>query len=169
MGVRKTPVAVLGVVLVALSVWAVNQLVNPNFVTDLSGWIASGWAISWTGTEGNIGLGALRAVATSAGPSIGMHAAEQCTTATDGVVYDFGGAFKIEPTSTQTGGGRLRVRWWTWVGCTGTPTIGGNADPVTVGGWQALAVVNEVAPAGTQSVTMELIQVVDATGDFIAY
>jgi len=169
MKILGTCAALAAVVLVACPIWAANQLVNPNFAIDLSGWTPEYWAISWTGSEGNLAPGALRAVATSAGGSIGAKAASQCTTAVDGVAYDFGGAFKIEPASTQTGGARLRVTWFSGPGCSGTPTIGGNSDPVTTAGWQALAVDNEVAPAGTQSAMVELIQAVDDTGDFIAY
>jgi len=169
MQVPRTFAAVIVLVLVAFDLRAANQLVNPNFTTDLSGWTPDYWAISWTGSEGNLGPGALRAVATSAGPPIGARAASQCTTAVDGIAYDFGGAFKIEPSSTQTGAARLRVTWFSGAACSGTPTIGGNADPTSVAGWQALAVEDEVAPAGTQSAMVELIQTVDGPGDFIAY
>lgn len=148
---------------------AANQLVNPNFTTNIAGWTVAGWPIDWIGTEGNAAPGALRAVATSSTGSVGMGVATQCTAATAGVAYDFGASFKIEPASTQTGGARLRVTYFTNSNCTGTLTSGGSVDPTSVAGWQSVNVQNDVAPAGTQSAFVELIQSIAGPGTFTAY
>ena len=156
------------IVFVAFAGSTANTLLNPNFTTDIANWNSGGlWAIAHTSAEG---AGALQVTATSAGGSTGALAAWQCTNAAAASVYDYGGMFKIEPTSTQTGGARLRVTWFTGPGCTGVlETTLFHVDATSVAGWQSLAVENLTAPAGTTSVMIELIQSIDDTGNFIAY
>lgn len=150
---------------------AANQLVNPNFTTEVTtGWTTSSWPVVWTGAEGATTPGAAQVTATSAGGSIGGGALTACTTAVAGTTYDFGARFKIDPTSTQTGGGRIRVTWRQGAGCTGGFTTDPNsADPTAAPGWQTLAVENVVAPAGTVSVQIELIQSISGAGTFQAF
>ena len=167
---RKASLLPAALLCFAIPGFAANQIVNAQFTTDVTtGWTPGLWGATWVGTEGDTALGAARVNATSGGGSIGAVGIEQCTTATAAGIYDFGGAFKIEPTSSQTGSARLRVTWYTGPSCTGTPTIGDNIDPGSVAGWQALAVNNTTAPAGTASVLVELIQTVSGTGTFTAY
>lgn len=165
------PLALLSFVLLgfATPADAANQLTNPNFSANVAGWSGGLWAPTWIGTDGNNAPGAARVAATSAGGSLGGGGLNQCTTATALATYDFGGAFKIDPTSTQTGGGRIRVVWWTGPGCTGTSTVADNVDPTSAPGWQALAFNNTVAPAGTNSVRIEVIQSVSGAGTFAAF
>lgn len=155
----------------ALPAGAANQLVNPNFATDVTtGWTSGFWPRAWTGSEGATGLGAAQITATSAGAAIGGGAMTQCTTAVAGTTYDFGARFKIDPASTQTGGGRIRVTWRQGASCTGTATTDpSNADSTAAAGWQSLTVDNVTAPAGTVSVQVELIQSVDGAGTFQAF
>jgi hypothetical protein len=154
--------------LVAAPAFAANQLTNPNFTSDVSGW-GTGWVVTWTGAEGASAPGAAQATATASGAT-GAEALTQCTTAVASGVYDFGAKFKIDPTSSQTGGGRLRVTWYSGAGCSGIGTTDLNwVDPTNVAGWQTLAVSGVTAPSGTVSVLVELIQSVDAAGTFQAF
>jgi len=162
---RLLPVALL---VLAPTAFAANQIQNPQFTADVTSWLTGLWGATWVGTQGDTAAGAARVDATSASGSIGAAAISQCTTAAPGI-YDFGGAFKIEPASTQTGSARLRVTWYTGSSCTGTATIGDNVDPGTAAGWQPLVFDNTTAPAGTASVLIELIQSVSGAGTFTAY
>lgn len=167
--IRKARLLPVALLVLAPPVFAANQIQNAQFTTDVTtNWLSGLWGATWVGTEGDSALGAARVDATSAGGSIGAAGITQCTTAAPGT-YDFGGAFKIEPTSTQTGAARLRVTWFTGPDCSGTPTIGDNVDPGTAAGWQPLAVNNTTAPAGTASAMIELIQSVSGAGTFSAY
>lgn len=167
---RKARLLPLTFLALAFPAFAANQIQNAQFTTDVTsgGWLAGLWGATWVGTEGNTAPGAARVDATSASGSIGAAGITQCTTAAPGT-YDFGGAFKIEPASTQTGGARLRVTWFNGPSCTGSPTIGDSIDPTNAAGWQPLAVNNTTAPGGTVSVMIELIQSVDGAGTFTAY
>ena len=170
MGARLL-VPVLILVAFAAPAQAANQLVNPNFSTDVVfPWLTSAWPVVWTLAEGAGAPGAAQVTATSAGGSIGGGALTQCATATAGSVYDFGARFKIDPTSTQTGGGRLRVSWRGGANCTGSVVTDPNSvDPTAAAGWQTLAVNNVTAPAGTVSVEVELIQSINGAGTFQAF
>lgn len=167
--IRKACLLPVVFLVLAPHAFAANQIQNAQFTTDVTtGWLTETWGATWVGTEGDSALGAARVDATSASGSVGAAAISQCTTAAAGT-YDFGGAFKIEPTSAQTGTARLRVEWYTGPDCTGTATIGDSIDPGAAAGWQPLAVDNTTAPAGTVSARIELIQSVSAAGTFTAY
>lgn len=166
---RKAALLPAALLVLACPAFAANQIQNAQFTTDTTtDWLSGFWGATWIGTEGDTALGAARVDATSASGSIGAAAISQCTTAAPGT-YDFGGAFKIEPTSTQTGGARLRVTWYTGPDCTGAGTIGDSVDPATAVGWQPLVFNDTTAPAGTASVLIELIQSVSGAGTFTAY
>lgn len=166
---RKAHLLPVTLLVLAPHAFAANQIQNAQFTTDVTtDWLPGLWGATWVGTEGDSALGAARVDATSASGSIGAAGISQCTTAAPGT-YDFGGAFKIEPTSSQTGAARLRVTWYTGANCTGTATIGDNVDPGSAAGWQPLSFNNTTAPAGTVSALIELIQSVSSAGTFSAY
>ena len=168
MRTRSLAVILAGVCLVCVApARAANQLTNPDFATDLSGWLTATWPVVQTGSQGFTAPGAAQATATSPSGALGGVALRQCTTATAGTLYDFGGMFKIDPTSTTTGGASINVTWYSAPGCSTVISQDTVAASNAVG-WQTLA-TSATAPAGTASALLDLVQSVDNTGTFQAF
>lgn len=142
---------------------------NGDFRRDLSAW-RTGWKTEWVGYTGHSYTGAIKVIASSSKGSIGAGAFSQCVNIGASSHFDVGASFKRADTSTQKGGGRLRVTWYQEDDCRGrAKTSVRSADPDDSKGWQALHVDGLQAAAQSTSVKIELIQTIAGRGEFSAY
>lgn len=141
---------------------------NGDFRRDLSAW-RTGWRAQWVGYTGHHGVGAIKVTASSTKSSIGKGAFNQCVNFGSSQRFAMGASFKRVETSTQKGGGRLRVTWYEKGDCRGRARTDRHADPEDISGWQALRVDNLQAEPGSVSARIEIIQTVLGPGEFSAY
>lgn len=144
-----------------------NYIKNSGFTKDISSW--RGGRAEWT-AYGNQSTGSSRVNFESKTGSFGAGAMSQCVNIGENVQFNFGASVKKDETSTQTGGGRIRVSWNEKENCSGRSKTDGNyADFKGRSGWQNLEVANLIAPSGSQSVLVELIQTISGKGRFSVY
>ena len=142
---------------------------NGDFKHDLSAWRVSSKS-EWVGYAGHRYTGAIKVTSKSSSGSRGSGAFSQCVNIGAGTHFDVGASFKRADTSTQKGGGRLRVTWYEKDDCTGrAKTSNRSADPTDSKGWQQLQVKGLQAPPQSTSVKVELIQSIAGRGEFSAY
>lgn len=142
---------------------------NGQFTRDIAGW-RTGWKSKWVGYAGYDNYGAIKVTAWSTKNSKGMSAFNQCVNFGAGGTFDVGASFMRDMTSTQKGGGRLRVTWYELVDCKGrAKTTQRHADPNESQGWQSLQINKLKAATGSVSARIELIQTVAGPGEHIAY
>jgi hypothetical protein len=102
--------------------------------------------------------------------SAGDSGLTQCVDIRGGTTLELGANFKRDESSTQTGGGRLRVTWYAKPHCTGaskTPVQW--ADTTDAASWQKLRVSDLAVPPEVHSANVEIIQAIDGRGHFTAY
>jgi len=93
-----------------------------------------------------------------------------CVNIGENVQFNYGASVKKDETSTQTGGGRIRVSWNEKENCSGrSKTDGHSADFKGISVWKNLEVNNLIVPSGTQRVLIELIQTIAGNGRFSVY
>lgn len=144
----------------------VNYIKNASFSGESVNWnISSDYLIDEN--EGFEQVGALRTTISSSTTSKGTGAFSQCINFGSARVFEMGIMFKRDPTSTQSGGGRLRPTWYENEDCQGrSRTSNKHADPSTVDGWQKL-VVTDLSPAeSSRSVSVFAIQSIENSGEF---
>lgn len=144
-----------------------NYLKNGGFNTDITSW--RGWKAKWS-YIGNKAPGSSRVTFESKKGGFGTGAMNQCINIGENIKFNFGASVKKDETSTQTGGGRIRISWNDKENCSGRSKTDGNwADIKDTRGWQNLQVNNLIAPSGTQSVHIELIQSIAGSGKFSVF
>jgi hypothetical protein len=147
----------------------VNLLVNPQFIKDAEGW-RKDLLTQWTGDQGLEIRGSLNVTRQSHEGSNGSMAFEQCVNINGQAKFEFGGFFMRDTSSSQTGGGRLRLAWYELPGCKGQFRMGNEqVDSRRIDGWQHLHRASNQAPPGVSSVIFEGIQSIDGPGEFSAY
>jgi hypothetical protein len=141
-----------------------NYVENASFKRDLESWYTPN--AEWSGT----GAGSAKATSKSRKGSIGSTALSQCVNLDGNTDFVFGLRVKKDSTSTQDGGGRIRVSWNDKQNCNGRSKADTNwTDVNDVSGWQAVEVSGLSAPAMARSVRLELIQTIKAKGRFSMY
>ncbi len=144
-----------------------NYVNNGGFKRNLEGWHA--WKAKWI-ARGDQSAGSAKVTFTSEKGSMGAGALDQCVNIGENTNFDFGASVKKDQRSTQNGGGRLRVSWNDKENCSGRSKTDTNwVDVKDVYGWQALEIKDLVAPAGTHSAHLELIQSIKGPGRFSMY
>lgn len=142
---------------------------NGDFRRDLSAWRTHSNS-EWVDYTGHNYTGAIKVTSKSSTGSRGSGAFSQCVNIGASSRFDVGASFKRADTSTQKGGGRLRVTWYEKDDCRGrAKTSSRSADPDDSKGWQSLHVDDLQAPAQSTSVKIELIQTIAGRGEFSAY
>jgi len=137
-----------------------NYIKNGDFKTDVSAWRA-GWKNEWSSTQGHLFPGAAKIIAYSNTGSKGRHALQQCVNLGANRKFIAGARFKNGETSSQLGGGRLRISWHQGLNCSGRSKTDTNwVDPEYIGGWQKLRITDLRAPVKSQSASIEIIQLV---------
>lgn len=144
-----------------------NYLKNGDFNTDITSW--RGWKAKWS-YVGNKAPGSSKVTFESKKGGFGTGAMNQCINIGENTKFNFGASVKKEETSTQTDGGRIRISWNDKENCNGRSKTDGNwADIKDTQGWQNLQANNLIAPSGTQSVHIELIQSIADSGKFSVF
>lgn len=144
-----------------------NYIKNGTFTKDLAGWHA--WKAKWS-IVGNRTVGSANVTFADKNSGFGAGAMDQCVNIGKNTSFDFGASVKKNTSSTQTGSGRIRVSWNAKENCKGrSKTDSNSADFKDADGWQHLQVNHLVAPKGTQSVHIELIQSIAGSGRFSVY
>lgn len=142
---------------------------NGDFRRDLSAWRTRSNSV-WVDYTGHTYTGAIKVTSKSTLGSIGSGAFSQCVNIGASSYFDVGASFKRADTSTQKGGGRLRVTWYEGDDCRGrAKTSNRSADPDDSKGWQTLQLKGLQAPPQSTSVKVELIQSIAGAGEFSAY
>lgn len=143
-----------------------NYVKNGGFTYDLSGWHS--WKAKWS-FYGNKLPGSAK-VTFEREKSMGTGALDQCVNIGRNTLFELGASVKKDKKSTQSGGGRIRVSWNEKENCKGNIKGDNNvADIKDIEGWQKLEVNNLVAPVGTQSAHIELIQSIAGPGKFSVF
>lgn len=140
---------------------------NGGFNKDLSAWRS--WYSSWTGTEGHRYPGALKVTLTSTGGGMGTGVSQQCVNYGANKHFEAGASFRHSESNLQSGTGRFRITWYELTDCHGRNKAGLSSQPDNSEGWQRLKITNLVAPDGTNSALIELIQAIDGNGAYTAY
>ncbi len=145
-----------------------NYIRNGDFNKDLSSWHA--WRTEWS-FIGNKSPGSAKVSFDTKKGGFGAGAMDQCVNIGRNTKFELGTSVKKDELSTQSGGGRIRVSWNEKENCKGrSKTDGKSADiKKDVEGWQKLEVKGLVAPSGTNSVHIELIQSIAGSGKFSVY
>lgn len=144
-----------------------NYVKNSGFINDLASWHA--WRTKWS-SKGNTSPGSAKVTFESKKGGFGAGALDQCVNIGENTTFDYGASVKKDQASTQKGGGRIRVSWNDKENCSGrSKTDSKSADIKDVYGWQKLEVNNLIAPSGTHSVHLELIQSIAGSGRFSVY
>ena len=147
-----------------------NYVVNGTFNKDISSWRPGLWKLGWLNSRGDITPGVIKVEAISDKGGIGAGAFSQCVNFGENSMFELGASFKRDESSTQKGGGRLRVTWYEKMNCTGRgKTDVKSADPKYVKGWQKLRATGLRAPKGAKSAVIEIIQSVQGNGNFTVY
>lgn len=146
-----------------------NYVANGAFNGNLTPW-RNGWPTTHEAFIGSAAPGAAKVTASSTGSSIGRHALSQCVNLEGAKQLELGASFKRDETSTQDGGGRLRLTWYELQNCQGrAKTDTKSSDPKKIDGWQKLQIAGLVAPDQSRSAKIEIIQSVAGAGEFRAY
>lgn len=147
----------------------VSYVLNGEFNKDITSW-RPGWKTEWSGIQGDSFPGSAKVTAQSKSGSIGKGAFSQCVNFGANSIFELGASFKRDESSTQKGGGRLRLTWRAKQNCHGaSKTTSKSADPQDISGWQRLKINGLRVPEDAQSATIEIIQSVVGKGEFIVY
>ncbi len=154
---KKTLVALLGALVLAVPASAQNLLTNPDFTTDLSGWTATGNGTSlYLSSQGSTALGSAD-LGADQDMSITL---SQCIAVTALSLYDL-----RTDTHTVSGAGQngVFVRFFSGAGCTGsdlgslpTDTTVSVPNPVDGTSWLRRTRSSLAAPAGAVSASVQL-------------
>lgn len=144
----------------------INLIQNSDFRSNAQEWDVSRWG-EWSD---DVGIGALKTTVESFDQGLGTHVASQCVGLGRQRSYSLGARFLKGSQSSQKGGGRLRLTWYSDEHCRGASSpIWRHSDPEDLAGWQSLTVEKLIAPAEARSARVELIQSVLGVGKFIGY
>ena len=146
-----------------------NILVNPTFDKNGDGWRVSSRA-QWIGDAGVDVGGAIRSAVESEGSGLGVGVFDQCVLLDGHDHYRMGVRYKQDENSTQSGGGRLRLTWYSEERCRGNyKTDTHHADIGQDSGWQELVVDSLVRPEDARSAKVTMIQSVQGQGEYAGY
>lgn len=146
-----------------------NYILNGTFNENVESW-RHGWKTEWTSLHGDVSAGAAMVKANSDSGSIGRSAFSQCVNFGNHSNFDLGASFKRDESSSQPGGGRLRLSWYQNNNCDGrSKTDIKWIDPQDVAGWQRLKVTGLRPAENSRSASIQIIQTVSGKGDFTAY
>ena len=144
-----------------------NYLKNGDFNTDITSW--RGWKAKWS-YVGNKAPGSSRVTFESKKGGFGTGAMSQCVNIGENTKFAFGTSVKIDETSTQKGGGVIRISWNDKENCSGRSKAGRTRVKIKdIQGWQHLKSDYLIAPSGTHSVHLELIQTIAGSGEFSVF
>lgn len=143
-----------------------NYIENGDFKFDLNSWRHSG-DTRWTSSEGANAPGAARIAIYSDKGGLGAHNISQCINIGANKFFRAGAKAKVDPKSTQQGGGIFRLSWYEDVDCQGRSQAGFKDDRVkNIDGWQELSIDGLEVPPGAQSANVHITRGVNDSGLF---
>jgi len=143
-----------------------NYLKNPDFIDGLNNWRHSG-DTQWVYSEGFKALGAARLGIFSKQGGYGADSFSQCVNIGAHKIFTLGATVKVDPTSTQKGGGIFRLNWYENLNCTGRSQAGFKEDRVDYKtGWQQLNIESIEVPKNTHSASIYFTRGVRDSGLF---
>ena len=145
-----------------------NYIRNGEFNNGVADWSAR--RAQWS-TVGNQAPGSAKVTFNSEKGSFGSGAMNQCVNVGENTKFDFGASVKRDEASTQSGGGRIRVSWNEKENCMGRVKADVHWADIDKErkGWQILEARGLIAPSGTQSVHIELIQSIAGPGTYSVF
>ncbi|WP_346837861.1 hypothetical protein [Microbulbifer sp. SAOS-129_SWC] len=146
-----------------------NYIHNGDFRSGLANWRYSG-DTKWVSTEGGDAPGAARLAIQSDHGGYGAHSFTQCVNFGANQIFNAGANVKVDPGSTQEGGGIFRISWYENGDCSGRHQPGFKSDRVEyIDGWQQLHIDAIEAPDNARSASIGITRGVDDTGRFAYY
>jgi hypothetical protein len=155
MNPRSLSFAALALCLAAPA-FAQNQAVNPNFLTDLTGWTLlpnPAFAATHDTSQSFNTPGALR-VSTPAATATNHTVLRQCRTVSSGQLLDYGGKYRFESGHAANLKGSGSVVWFSDGACTvAAPFVAPSTNTVTdlADTWLPIHANNVTVPAGVNS------------------
>lgn len=143
-----------------------NYLENGAFKEGLNGWAHTG-DTEWTGSTGFQAPGAARLAIVSDDGGYGAYSFSQCVNLGKDRVFKASARVKVDPSSTEKGGGIFRLSWYEFYGCRGRSRAGFVEDRIeNVKGWQDLTIESTQAPEDASSVNVYFTRGIEDTGAF---
>ncbi len=143
-----------------------NYIDNGDFKSNLTSWRHSG-DTRWINSEGANTPGAARLAILSDKGGLGGHEFSQCINIGANKLFHAGAKVKVDPISTQKGGGIFRFSWYENVDCQGRSQAGFKEDRVeNIDGWQELYIDGIETPPGVQSAKVYITRGVNDSGLF---
>jgi hypothetical protein len=143
-----------------------NYVVNGEFLYSLKSWQSSG-DTKWISYQGGDAPGAARLAIFSDQGGLGAHSFSQCINIGANKVFSAGAKVKVDPVSSQKGGGIFRLSWYENIDCHGRNQAGFVEDRVeNVDGWQQLLIDRIEAPPGAESASLYFTRGVNDSGLF---
>lgn len=143
-----------------------NHIVNGDFNSGLDFWRHSG-NTQWVQNEGVGAPGAIRLAIFSNRGGYGADTLTQCVNIGTNKVFQAGAQVKVDPQSTQKGGGIFRLNWHEKHNCKGRSQAGFKEDRVEyIAGWQELSIDHIEVPLGVHSASIYMTRGVQDSGLF---
>ena len=143
-----------------------NYLKNHDFSENLEHWRYSG-DTQWIHTVGASATGAARLAIFSDKGGYGADGFSQCVNLGAPRTFLFNAKVKIDPVSTNEGGGIFRLSWHEDLNCRGRRQAGFKEDRVEyVDNWQAIGVDEIIAPDNALSANIYFTRGIDDSGSF---
>ena len=169
-GARLGVVAVT--LLAAAPATAQNQIVNPGFDSDLSGWTvfqSQEYAVSHDPVMGALAPGSARVDINSAVPLNDL-VIQQCVTVVAGSNYDFGVKFRFASGAAPAPTGAVMVQWFADAICNNPDgAVFSSFSSNTPDIWQPLSATNIPAPVGMGSAQFSMLLTSTGAGTSVAW
>jgi len=143
-----------------------NYIRNGDFRSDMNSWRYSG-DTEWIAYEGGYAPGAARLAISSDNGGFGAYNLSQCVNIGASKEFRAGARIKVDPESTQEGGGIFRLSWYEEEDCRGRSQAGFKEDRVeNIDGWQDLSIDRIEAPPNARSANIYMTRGVNDSGQF---
>lgn len=143
-----------------------NYIKNGQFTADLSSWRYGG-DTQWIADEYNSENGMARLAIFSDKGGYGAHSFSQCINIGSNTAFEAKARVRIDPVSTQKGGGIFRLSWYENENCDGRSQAGFKSDRIDdTTGWQNLVIDRIEAPDTAQSARLNITRGVQDSGLF---
>lgn len=164
--------AAAALVATAAAAAAQNQIVNPDFAVDISGWsvlASTEYSVSHDPVMGASAPGSARVAIDSVGP-LNHLVFQQCVTVLPGSNYDFGARFRFASGAAPPPTAALVVQWFNDGACV-APGNGAQSSfsSNTPDVWQLLSATNVTAPAGVGSAYVSTLLMTSGPGTSLTW
>ena len=145
-----------------------NYVQNSRFDSNIDGW----WPkpskrLQWHDAGDPHGGVIAASLPNESDSSMGTGAFSQCINIGSHTRFELGAMVKLDPSSTQRGGGRLRPAWYQGLNCAGRNSASGKHADVDkdANGWQSLVVRDLTPKFNAKSVRISVIHSIEGRGE----